>query len=114
MLKTLNVQTLRERLETERAELILRIAETETFLRAPIGNNPDPSDLAGQYASKERRTALLAQMTQRLEQVDAAIARMDAGTYGICTHCGEPIDPARLKALPSAAMCLRCQELSKA
>ena len=43
-----------------------------------------------------------------LEQVDAALARLDAGTFGNCANCGRPIPPARLQAVPYAAHCIDC------
>jgi DnaK suppressor protein len=43
-------------------------------------------------------------------QVDEALCRMAAGRYGLCAACGQRIPPARLRALPFAVRCLRCQE----
>lgn len=43
-----------------------------------------------------------------IEQIKAAITRIELGTYGDCTHCGHPIRPARLAALPYAAHCISC------
>jgi RNA polymerase-binding protein DksA len=45
-----------------------------------------------------------------LSQVEAALARMDKGVYGICERCGSEIDFARLKAVPHATLCIRCQQ----
>ena len=42
-------------------------------------------------------------------EIDAALARLDAGTYGRCTRCGGQIAPARLEVLPHAAACIECQ-----
>ena len=41
-----------------------------------------------------------------LGEIDAALERIDNGTYGICQVCGKPIDPARLEARPWAALCI--------
>lgn len=49
-------------------------------------------------------------MQRRLNQVRAALARMQRGDYGYCLDCEEPIAPARLQRQPEAALCLRCQE----
>lgn len=46
---------------------------------------------------------------RRLAQAEMALARLRAGTYGICQSCGQPIDPARLEILPAAALCVDCQ-----
>ncbi|MGI8554517.1 MAG: TraR/DksA family transcriptional regulator, partial [Dehalococcoidia bacterium] len=42
-------------------------------------------------------------------QIQDAIRRKEAGTYGICENCGKPINPERLKALPEATLCIDCQ-----
>jgi hypothetical protein len=44
-----------------------------------------------------------------IDQITAALNRITAGTYGLCTRCGQPIAPARLEVLPSAAACIECQ-----
>lgn len=43
-----------------------------------------------------------------IQQICAALARIDAGTYGVCASCGEAIKPARLEALPEAVTCVSC------
>jgi RNA polymerase-binding transcription factor DksA len=47
-----------------------------------------------------------------LEQVNKALARMEAGTYGICANCGKPISPARLMARPFSIYDINCQQLA--
>jgi DnaK suppressor protein len=47
--------------------------------------------------------------TQVLAEIDAALARIDAGTYGICTNCGKEIPLARLEAYPWASLCIDCK-----
>lgn len=48
--------------------------------------------------------------TQELLAIDAALARISAGTYGECVDCGADIAPERLRAAPAALRCLRCQQ----
>ena len=43
-----------------------------------------------------------------LAEIDAALGRIDAGTYGVCTNCGKPIAEDRLEARPWAALCIDC------
>jgi DnaK suppressor protein len=64
---------------------------------------------ATQVFEQQRDLALRDRATQQLELVDAALRRIDAGTYGTCLGCGRPIAPARLEALPWAAHCIDCQ-----
>ena len=49
-----------------------------------------------------------------LTEVDAALARMRDGSYGVCIDCGEPIAPARLSAYPTATRCIECQQTHEA
>jgi RNA polymerase-binding protein DksA len=58
---------------------------------------------------RERDLALSAQARAAVEEIDAALAKIDAGTYGVCEQCGEPIPKERLKAIPYAALCVRCK-----
>ncbi|MDY0251057.1 MAG: TraR/DksA family transcriptional regulator [Pseudomonas sp.] len=53
---------------------------------------------------------LLADARTSVNEVQQALARLDAGTYGECEKCGEPISAARLEALPSAAFCIHCAD----
>lgn len=55
-----------------------------------------------------RDTALLVQVSQTLAELDAARARMAAGTYGTCERCGRPIAEERLRARPEARLCIAC------
>ncbi|HEX6819173.1 MAG TPA: TraR/DksA C4-type zinc finger protein [Ktedonobacterales bacterium] len=67
----------------------------------------DNADAASEF---ERNQAIIANSREMLQQVEAALSRVDAGTYGICARCGQPIEPRRLEALPYVALCLKCQE----
>ena len=58
---------------------------------------------------QQRDLALRDRAIQQLELVAAALARIDAGTFGTCTNCGKPIAAERLEALPWAAWCIDCQ-----
>lgn len=50
---------------------------------------------------------------QRARDLQAAIDRYRAGTFGLCLYCGDPIAPARLRIIPEAVRCLPCQEESE-
>jgi DnaK suppressor protein len=54
--------------------------------------------------------ALMGQARIHLDELDRAMARVRAGTYGRCEECGEPIGEERLEALPDASTCIRCAE----
>ena len=58
---------------------------------------------------RERDLALSAQARAAIEQIDAAIEKIHAGTYGQCDKCGTTIPKERLRALPYAALCVKCK-----
>ena len=58
---------------------------------------------------RERDLALSAQALAEVVAIDEALAKIEAGTYGVCDKCGEQIPKERLKALPHAALCVRCK-----
>jgi RNA polymerase-binding protein DksA len=60
---------------------------------------------------QQRDLALRDRATAQLVLVEAALARIDAGTFGKCTRCGKPIAPERLDALPWAEHCIECARL---
>lgn len=62
----------------------------------------------------EKRLALEQRLHSLLNEVDRALLKIDAGTYGLCDICNTPIDPARLDALPQAILCLSCRQKLKA
>lgn len=68
---------------------------------------------ATQVFEQQRDLALREHNEQHLAAIEAAIARLDAGTYGACTECGEAIAPGRLEALPWAALCIECQRRTR-
>lgn len=60
--------------------------------------------------ARDLELALDEHETQELSAIDAALARIAAGTYGQCVDCGADIAPQRLQAAPAAARCIACQE----
>ena len=66
---------------------------------------------ASQVFEQQRDLALRDHNEQHLAAVEAALARLDDGTYGACARCGRPIAPERLDALPWAAYCIDCQRI---
>jgi RNA polymerase-binding protein DksA len=76
-------------------------AASETFERI-AGEAPDPGDVAVADNATDAMRAARERGYEKLLEVQAALERIEAGTYGICMHCGEPIDARRLKAFPTA------------
>jgi DnaK suppressor protein len=97
----------RAALDTERARLLAEIGETIQ----PPGQMTYGSQAAAasQVFEQQRDLALRERAETQLALVDAALARLDDGTFGTCLNCGRPIAPGRLEALPWAAHCIDCQ-----
>ncbi len=73
-----------------------------------------PADTAGEITDADQQAAILDNSAEQREQVVAALARLDDGTYGTCVDCGEQIAAARLEVRPEAARCLADQEKAEA
>ena len=73
-----------------------------------------PGDVGTEIADNDREIAVLEAAGDRRAEVEAALARLDAGTYGSCVDCGRPIDQARLEFRPEAARCLEDQQKHEA
>jgi DnaK suppressor protein len=99
----------RTALEGERARLREEIAST---IQAP-GQMTYGSQAAAatQVFEQQRDLALRDRAVAQLVLVEAALARLDAGTFGTCVRCGKPIAKARLEALPWAEHCIDCARL---
>jgi DnaK suppressor protein len=69
----------------------------------------DITDQADRTLELANDLALYCLYEQSLVHLERALARLDAGQYGICESCGAQIDPARLEAIPHATLCVRCQ-----
>ncbi len=92
---------------TRRAdELTARSSRLGAHLRAPL--EADSEEAASVLAGEEVVEALDSSVHHELDQVTSALARLDAGTFGVCLVCSQPIPPGRLEALPTATTCRSC------
>lgn len=106
-------QTARSRLEEMLADLD-RSSATLTAENAGESSelsslDQHPADNATQLSDQDREQAVLEAVDVEREQVRAALARIEDGSYGRCVDCGEQIAEERLEARPEAARCLPCQ-----
>jgi DnaK suppressor protein len=67
------------------------------------------ADTATETVDREIDYTLEEHDERLLESIDAALARIDAGTYGTCVNCGRVIAPERLEAMPWATLCIDCK-----
>jgi DnaK suppressor protein len=73
----------------------------------------DDAGFSDRSHSTEERSKLISvvrALRSNLRDVDRALTKMDAGTYGTCERCGKPIGPERLEALPWAVLCIHCKQ----
>ena len=111
----------RELLEAERQQALRRLAdltgEFDDVVAASLDSNADDEhDPEGATIAYERAqvSALVQQVEGHLAEVDAALRRLDAGTYGTCERCGQPIGSERLEARPAARTCIHCASQARA
>jgi RNA polymerase-binding transcription factor DksA len=100
-------------LREERAALVARLSQLTSDMTALVeasrdSNADDEHDPEGQTIAYERSqlAAVTTQVGDHIAEVDAALARVGAGTYGYCEVCGQPIDAARMEARPTARACV--------
>lgn len=105
----------RGQLEADRAAAEGRLAALRRDFSGMVdasrdSNADDEHDPEGSTIAFERQQVdtLVRQNQQHLVEVEAALARLDAGEYGVCERCGEPIPDARLEARPTARTCVGC------
>lgn len=96
-------------LETKQAELARVLRNREAIA---IEKSADALDEVQHAAERELAIRNLDRESGLLRQVKGGLARLDEGTYGICVHCEEDINPKRLAAVPWAQYCISCQELA--
>jgi DnaK suppressor protein len=72
--------------------------------------SPDELDRIQQACDRDYAISSLERNSNRLHEVRAALRRIDAGTFGICSGCEENINPKRLDTVPWASFCVVCQE----
>ena len=105
----------RDRLAADRAATTERLGgltrEFDDLIESTSqANTDDEHDPEGATIAFERQhvAAMISQARGRLAEIDAALARLDDGSYGACERCGHPIGDDRLAARPAAATCVRC------
>jgi DnaK suppressor protein len=109
------LKKVRQELQAEIAGLIAEISEAESAIADRLGDavgdaGDDQADTGAKNFQREHELALTQNARELLELSERALARMDAGSFGVCDSCGQPIGKARLQAFPRATLCLACKQ----
>jgi DnaK suppressor protein len=97
----------RRALQTKQAEIGNGSTNREALA---IDTSPDEMDRIQHASDRDYAVRNLERNACRLRELRAALLRIDAGTFGICVNCEEPITSKRLAAIPWASSCIVCQE----
>lgn len=101
-------------LEKEKKNVLFRIgelSEQDPFSTTDRLSDNAASDVdAAEEEGHSRAAALIETLKNRVVEIEATLARIADGTYGVCEQCGLHIEPERLMALPTATLCLACEK----
>ena len=95
-------------LQTERGDLRHQLAELGFGDAGGLNYDSNFADSSQVTAERGEAEALAVPLNEALQEVEAAIARLADGSYGLCQGCGQPIPAARLEAMPAAQFCIAC------
>jgi DnaK suppressor protein len=95
-------------LRAEYDEAIAELNDMQQFARDGAGD--DQADTGTKTLEREQELSIVHNRLDLLTQVERAIERISAGTYGVCEGCGRQISKARLQAFPSATLCVQCKQ----
>nr|MDQ3612648.1 TraR/DksA C4-type zinc finger protein [Actinomycetota bacterium] len=109
------LEAIRTELDEQAAELRGEIenaeAASESLKRDQSSEGSgDEADAGTKTFEREHEMSLANNSRDLLVQVERALGRLDAGTYGRCENCGKPIPKARLQAFPRATLCVTCKQ----
>lgn len=109
------LEKVRKQLEDEIAGFKAEIAQAESEIAERLGDSvatagDDPADAGAKTFQREHELALTQNERELLERSERALARIDAGTFGVCESCGQPIGKARLLAFGRATLCVACKQ----
>jgi len=113
MMTDVNLDEARRRLEEDRAALVKQLKELGANERGDLTGEIEYSEAfadAGAATGELNETlAIISNLKTELGDVDSALAKLEAGTYGICEDCGKQIDAARLEFRPNSIRCVTCK-----
>ena len=98
-----------DKLKQERGQILLELERLRDALKSEV--DPDADEGDPDLVEREKVMALVQTLDRRLESVEYALRQAQEGAYGICERCGQPIDPARLEAVPETTLCVKCKAI---
>ena len=101
----------RKKLEDWKEEILRESRETLDNLQEESQNHPDMADRASSESDRALELRTRDRQRKLISKIDAALKRLDDGTYGYCEETGDPIGIARLDARPIATLSLEAQEM---
>jgi RNA polymerase-binding transcription factor DksA len=115
-MEKIDTQHFKEKLLEEKAKLITELQtvgrvspnnpdDWEPMVGEKGGSTSDPNDSADSIEEYEENTALVSELEIQLKDINVALEKIEAGTYGVCEISGHPIEIDRLEANPSARTC---------
>ena len=108
------MKSYRDRLLERRESLFRQVTEAEMSSRErDLEATQDPADMAANAYTKELLISMSANDRGLLALIDEALLRIEAGKFGDCVNCSEPMQEKRLEAVPRARYCLKCQDLQE-
>lgn len=100
-------------LEEKRKEILDEAERTLTELTDQSGNIPDPNDRASAEADRNFELRIRDRERKLLPKIEAALERINDGSFGQCEGCGEEIGLKRLEARPVTSLCIDCKTLQE-
>ena len=111
------LKKIKTQLTNERDDLTAQLEQIDALsgqgsqseITGEVGLDEDFADAGTATFDRERDFSIRNNIRDLIDQINRALTRIGEGTYGSCERCGQPIDAARLKALPHASLCLDCK-----
>jgi RNA polymerase-binding transcription factor len=108
VLSETTLSDLRASLQQELSDLRARLTEMGLLSGGDLAFDQNFADSSQVTAERGEVEALAGNLRDSLTDVEAALAKLEEGTFGVCEGCGQPIPPARLEAKPAAKLCMEC------
>ncbi|HEX2155197.1 MAG TPA: TraR/DksA C4-type zinc finger protein [Acidimicrobiia bacterium] len=116
-MNTLDIDAIRKHLEEQRDRLVDQLDELGATrsgdLRSDLDYGESFADAGAATAERTERLGLVDTLKGQLDEVEKALDKIEDGTYGICSRCGEPIPAARLEARPESTLCVACKSQTR-